>query len=142
MERLTKRINVTNDIEDEIIVYTKGKYFDTTVGEMVRKDIKTVLKKLADYEDLEEKGLLLELPCKIGDTIWWLNGKLIMESEVASFTVDVDGVYFMYVEYHDKKTDKIYSYSLEVGNIGKTVFLTQEAAEQKLKEMENNNETN
>lgn len=29
-----------------------------------------VVDKLADYEDLEEQGLLLRLPCKIGDTVW------------------------------------------------------------------------
>lgn len=26
--------------------------------------------KLKAYEDLEEQGLLLRLPCKIGDTVW------------------------------------------------------------------------
>ena len=26
--------------------------------------------KLKDYEDLEEQGLLLKLPCKVGDTVW------------------------------------------------------------------------
>ena len=29
-----------------------------------------VLDKLADYEDKEEQGLLIELPCKVGDTFW------------------------------------------------------------------------
>lgn len=26
--------------------------------------------KLGEYEDLEEQGLLLRLPCKVGDTVW------------------------------------------------------------------------
>jgi hypothetical protein len=26
--------------------------------------------KLAYYEDLEEQGRLIELPCKVGDTVW------------------------------------------------------------------------
>lgn len=25
---------------------------------------------LAEYEDLEEQGLLVRLPCKVGDTVW------------------------------------------------------------------------
>ena len=29
------------------------------------------LNRLAEYEDLEEKGLLLRLPCKVGDTIYF-----------------------------------------------------------------------
>ena len=28
------------------------------------------LKKLAELEDLEEQGRLIELPCKVGDTVW------------------------------------------------------------------------
>ena len=30
----------------------------------------TAYKKLAEYEDLEEQGLLLRLPCKIGSEVW------------------------------------------------------------------------
>ena len=29
-----------------------------------------VAEKLAAYEDLEEQGLLVRLPCKVGDTVW------------------------------------------------------------------------
>lgn len=25
---------------------------------------------LAEYEDLEEQGLLVRLPCKVGDMVW------------------------------------------------------------------------
>ena len=28
------------------------------------------IKKLAHYEDLEEQGRLIELPCKVGDTVY------------------------------------------------------------------------
>ena len=31
-----------------------------------------IVNKLAHYEDLEEQGLLLKLPCKVGDTVWVL----------------------------------------------------------------------
>lgn len=32
-----------------------------------------MIDKLAAYEDAEEAGLLLKLPCKFGTTIYWLN---------------------------------------------------------------------
>lgn len=32
-----------------------------------------ILTKLADYEDLEEQGRLLVLPCKIGDRLYWID---------------------------------------------------------------------
>jgi len=49
MSRLTKRIN------NETVVYTLGKYEDTTAGEMESSDTRTVLRALAKYEDLEEQ---------------------------------------------------------------------------------------
>lgn len=64
MERLTNRIEVPDN--SELIVYTKGKYKDTTTGEMSHDDIRAVLKKLADYEDAEEQGMLLRLPYPLG----------------------------------------------------------------------------
>ena len=38
--------------------------------------------KLAHYEDLEEKGLLVELPCKVGDTVYAIVNKKIVEDVV------------------------------------------------------------
>lgn len=32
--------------------------------------IREVIYKLAEYEDLEEQGLLLRLPCKLGDKVY------------------------------------------------------------------------
>ena len=34
------------------------------------EEIDAVYRKLKDYEDAEEQGLLLRLPCKVGDTVW------------------------------------------------------------------------
>lgn len=48
MERLTKTIITP---QREVIVYTKGKYEDTTGAEMEYQDIRKVLKRLARYED-------------------------------------------------------------------------------------------
>ena len=44
--------------------------------------------KLAEYEDLEEQGLLLKLPCKVGDTVYVLIPMISKEStyrEVCAF---------------------------------------------------------
>lgn len=50
MERLTKTIITP---QREVIVYTKGKYEDTTGAEMEYQDIKRVLKRLSEYEDTD-----------------------------------------------------------------------------------------
>lgn len=39
------------------------------IVERSRKE-KAVLEKLAKYEDMEEQGLLIKLPCKVGDTVY------------------------------------------------------------------------
>lgn len=69
MERLTKRILVPKE-EREVVVFTQGKYNDTIPAEMTHDDIRKVLRKLAEYEGLEEQGLLLRLPCKVGDNVY------------------------------------------------------------------------
>ena len=74
-----------------------------------------LIEKLGKYEDAEEQGLLLRLPCKVGDSIYSVieDGLTIIELK---FSLDF---------YVRRKND-----------ICKTVFLTQTEAEQKLKEME------
>ena len=86
--------------------------------------------KLADYEDAEEQGLLLRLPCPIGTTVykttWW---------DDVQEKVKVDGKTF-YRTVHKHKVSKSTFSLLDIYDFGKTVFLTQAEAEQKLKEME------
>lgn len=89
------------------------------------------LDKLGQLEDAEEKGLLLRLPCKVGDTVWWLNGKFLMECEIESFVVDEDGVSFAHIRYlHDKKHNRYYGHNLDIEKLGIIWFLTKEEAEQ------------
>ena len=86
--------------------------------------------KLADYEDTEEQGLLLRLPCPIGTTVynttWW---------DDVQEKVKVDGKTF-YRTVHKHKVSKSTFSLLDIYDFGKTVFLTKAEAEQKLKEME------
>lgn len=122
MERLTRRsANGTG-------VYA------TPSGEPVKWEDNrhNVLQKLADYEDLEEQGRLVILPCKVGDTLYRLVPNLYreyVEIKIAQFVINKNGIYFI--------TDKGVSWSAD--KIGKTVFLSKSEAEQKLKEMENDN---
>ena len=72
--------------------------------------------RLKEYEDAEEQGLLLRLPCKVGSTVYHIVNKRILEVE------NVD-VFFLCL-------------CVAECRFGKTVFLTKSEAEQKLKEME------
>ena len=74
-----------------------------------------VLNRLAEYEDLEEQGLLLRLPCKVGDTVYHVvQGRIVEISNVDLF--------FLLL-------------SVAENRFNNSVFLTKSEAEQKLKEM-------
>ena len=95
--------------------------------------------KLKYYEDAEKQGLLLRLPCKVGDKIF-LDfagfGKDIDEFTVKDFHLDCfeDGETILFCDY--ESNDKTLSGQIDVMEFEKSVFLTRAEAEAKLKEME------
>ena len=134
MERLTTR-NIAgvavykNPFECERCGYTIWRLPDYGNGSSTEK--------LADYEDAEEKGLLLRLPCNIGDTIYevsYENREFVIKEHIVKE--------FIYRTYRFPRIE-IYCENengfLVCNNIGKLdecLFITQTEAEQKLKEME------
>lgn len=94
--------------------------------------------KLKEYEDLEEQGRLLKLPCKVGDKIF-LDfagfGKDIDKFTVKDFHLDCfeDGETTLFCDY--ESNDKALSGQIDVMEFGKTVFLTKAEVEAKLKEL-------
>ena len=90
-------------------------------------------KKLADYEDLEEQGLLVRLPVEIGTELFQpcADRKSIIRSIVINNTITDDDIYIGIVD--ERGNERHYSKK----SIGKTVFLTREEAEKELEEMKN-----
>ena len=76
--------------------------------------IQKAFEKLAEYEDLDEQGLLLRLPCKVGDTVYLIKS----DGKIVPREADMQFLGVLWEDY------------------GKEWFLTQTEAEQKLKEME------
>ena len=76
----------------------------------------SICEKLGKYEDLEEQGRLISLPCKVGDTVYHVvQGRIVEVSNVDLF--------FLLL-------------SVAENRFNNSVFLTKSEAEQKLKEME------
>ena len=88
--------------------------------------------KLAEYEDLEEQGLLLRLPCKAGDIVYAIDGKNIQTLKAKNDIALISDKLCIFAENCHYADYICYDY------IGKTIFLTKAEAEQKLKEMEVN----
>ena len=133
-EKIRERLTINAIIEHcdrKTRMYEKAcdvKYLETAVmGNGIKeywehKQVAEYLRKLKDYEDLEEQGRLLKLPCKIGDDVYYILG---ITNETPC-TID-------------KCTFKL----SDINKIGKTLFLTREEAEAKLKELRGiNSETN
>ena len=127
MERLTQTSNSGG------VAFTFG--LDITCQPSEARKILNLATKLKEYEDLEEQGRLIKLPCKVGDTVYAIgfnnNKPIIYESVVLRILITEKEIVF------NVKVDEFEINSqLKQSMFGKTVFLTKAEAEQKLKEME------
>lgn len=159
--------NLVKDICDEDLTDLSDEEFDEYMSSMLSVGIDSTMgllalfyrnlwamsdlrERLKEYEDYEEQGRLVKLPCKVGDTVWVVT---------SPFNV------FDYIEYDDDMKDEVYeSYVSSVSfyecgeqyriyakatnhfigayfrecDFGKTVFFTRSEAEAKLKELRGN----
>ena len=93
--------------------------------------LEEVYMKLAEYEDLEEQGRLIKLPCKVGDKVYFIRDAkwkpIIEETQIEKVGVRKSGMFI-------KMTcNKIYETS--VSAIRKNIFATREEAEAALEKM-------
>lgn len=104
------------------------------------KEIQRLNNLLQEYKDLEEQGLLLRLSCKVGDTLYHILACTTAENFGKKY---ID--WFIVTHLLVDTTKEMIIMGRDAGNkewgingrgIGKTVFLTREEAERKLKEME------
>lgn len=129
MKRFTERIedgrNILRKGILDIFKVGFGRFFD---GEAVDK--------LAEYEDLEEQGKFLRLPCKVGDIIW--QTKKVFDEfpyfpypiKVSGFSVCENGTYLEGIYGEENR-----GCSILISQVGKTVFLSKEQAESALNGM-------
>lgn len=84
---------------------------------------------ISDY--LLENGVIAP-PCKVGDTVYYLEGSRILEGTVKSFSTIMKDNYF--VVYVETKYSLLGIERFGYWMFGKRIFLTREEAEQALKE--------
>lgn len=105
------------------------------------EEINELNKQLAEYKKLEEEGLLLRLPCNVGDTVYRINRGaknpiIAMVVTEVTFKALISGKVIMKVFCSDDVMPKINGLSVYYEEeIGKKIFLTQEEAEQALERM-------
>ena len=109
-----------------------------------KSEIMKILKlaeKLKEYEDLEEQGKLLKLPCAVGDTVWDIDFGRPCSYEVTGFSFgslnddDWEEKVLEQVMVHYTNSSGSITGTFAASEIGKTVFLTKESAEAAVKEL-------
>lgn len=92
------------------------------------------MEKLLEYESAEEDGRLVVLPCVVGDILHKLTRDFISEYRVVFIEISTCGNLFFHTKLIKgiNDTGEIFSEDM----IEKTIFLTKEAAEKALKEMQ------
>ena len=143
MERLTKRgiSGITYNNSPGLMCSCYCDNCSKGTGDCDR--LKAMVNRLAKFEDLEEQGLLVRLPDDLNRTLYQINykytecteyGEEKNKCEIYNCEYDCDSR----KEYYISKVDFQY---IPIGSyyncLGKTLFLTREEAEKKLKEMKN-----
>lgn len=129
MERLTERYDITPDGESDVWVK--------------QHDYISAARKLCDYEDLEEQGLLVRLPDDLNRILYQVNyrwkcteyGEENNKCEIYDCKCECDIRKEYYIAEVDLQDILIKSY---YNCLGEFLFLTREEAEKKLEEMRNN----
>lgn len=115
------------------------------------KQVAEYLKKLKEYEQLEEQGRLIKLPCKIGSDVWFVPSQTNYKLNILSHHSEANRVYHQkvakiifgrngwYLEC-DKDLEYATDHILVDKMYKETWFLTEYEAEAKLKELGGNND--
>lgn len=133
MERLAKRKygEITYSKNRDIMC---GSFCNScSVGTGNCNTVKAMVEKLAKYEDLEEQGRLLRLPCKPNDIVYRIN----KAARVPIIKMAVKRIVLFDKSYELEVVDEYGGQLLFLADdIGKVLYITREEAEAKLKEME------
>lgn len=117
--------NLSDEEFDEYMASMLSVEIDSTIGLLAAFyrnlwAMADLREKLKEYEDSEEQGRLIKLPCKVGDTVYHVvQGRIVEVSNVDLF--------FLLL-------------SVVENRFNNSVFLTKSEAEAKLKELRGKNE--
>jgi hypothetical protein len=113
--------------------------------ENFKRDINTIgsyiwdiVKELKQYRDAEEQGLLLRLPCKVGDTAYYVHREYLEDIDKWINTIDEVEVDSFVININIFANVSLYVCGERFGKTltpYKTLFFTKEEAEQALAKM-------
>ena len=90
------------------------------------------LDRLRELVEADREGRCVVLPCKLHDKVFFIENGCVKETEVEAFHNWTSGRWKIST-HTDRMFDHWKGYEIDFSGIGKTVFLTREAAEDALK---------
>lgn len=96
------------------------------------------LEELKSYKEAEEQGLLVRLPCKVGTEVFVISPREGHYIKCQIKQIEISSTVFGKIHYFVQPVaQRGCSFRYFDNEFGKTVFLTREEAEKKLKELRN-----
>ena len=117
--------------EFENLGYTPAALAKLVKFDEVMKRTGLTADRIYDLIVADEAGRMAVLPCKVGDTVYFVNAKNILEFTVVGYAVNETGVSWIYSE-HVYKPGDTYERAFTPDRIGKNTFLSREEAEKAL----------
>lgn len=113
-----------------------GKLFDYALKESkTLTEQLTLLKHIRKLAEADKEGRCIIPPCKVGETVYFVNAKQILEFAVVGYAVDETGISWVHSEHVDK-IGNTNERTFSPDRFGKNTFFTHEEAEKALREME------
>lgn len=128
-----------SDLSDKLLnLILNGTTLMSVDKATLRVLIRELYEKLAEFEDKQEKGLLIELPCKVGDIVYIIptyenSLNEIVTGDITGFAIGDNPVNNININLNIGKRGKLYQPSFD--DFGKTVFTTREQAEKALEKL-------
>ena len=94
------------------------------------------ISRMVELMKADKDGRVVVLPCKVGETVYFVNAKQILEFAVVGYAVDETGISWVHSEHVDK-IGNTNERTFSPDRFGKNTFPTREEAEKALQEMEN-----
>ena len=110
----------------------KSAFTTDALIKLAAQALETTPERLRELAEADKEGRVVVLPCKVGDTVYFVNAKQILEFTVVGYAVDEAGLSWVYSEHVDK-TGHTYERTFSPDRFGKTTFLIREEAEKAMK---------
>ena len=101
----------------------------------------TPISRLVELAEADKDGRVVVLPCKVGETVYFVNAKQILEFTVVRYAMDETGISWVDSEHVDK-IGNTNERTFSPDRFGKNTFLTREEAERAMQEREGKKDGN